>query len=175
VTGKDVTFLLGGARSGKSRLGQQMAEEQAVKTSARLVYLATGQAFDTEMTDRIARHQADRGPTWRTVECPLDLPAALNREAVMGQVVLIDCLTLWTSNLLLSNADMERAADDLLNALDAVQCPVVVVSNEVGLGIVPDHPLGRLFRDEAGRLHQRIAEVATVVMLVAAGLTLRMK
>ena len=175
MTDKSVTFLLGGARSGKSRLAQQMAEQQAENSGARLAYLATGQAFDEEMSERIARHRADRGPAWRTIDCPLDLPAALAREAVPGQVVLVDCLTLWTSNILLAGDDMKRASDDLIGALGTAGCPVILVSNEVGLGIVPDNPLGRRFRDEAGRLHQRVAEAATAVLFVAAGLTLRLK
>jgi adenosylcobinamide kinase/adenosylcobinamide-phosphate guanylyltransferase len=175
VTNNELVFLLGGARSGKSRIAQQMAEEQAGNRLEGLVYLATGQAFDAEMTDRIARHRADRGPEWRTVECPMDLPAALGREAISGQVVLVDCLTLWTSNLLLADADIGHASDQLLEALAGARCPVILVSNEVGLGIVPDNALSRRFRDEAGRLHQRIATAATVVLFIAAGLSLRMK
>lgn len=171
MTKTGVTFFLGGARSGKSRLAQQLAESHA----GTLVYLATGQAFDAEMADRIARHRADRGPRWRTVDCPLDLPAAIRRAADSGTVVLVDCLTLWTSNLMLSDADMAAAADDLLAALAGAGGPVILVSNEVGLGIVPDNALARRFRDDVGRLHQRVAQFADTVVFVAAGLSLRLK
>ncbi|MBC7521309.1 MAG: bifunctional adenosylcobinamide kinase/adenosylcobinamide-phosphate guanylyltransferase [Sandarakinorhabdus sp.] len=166
-----MTFFLGGARSGKSRLAQQLAEAQ----SGALVYLATGQAFDAEMVDRIQRHRADRGPRWRTVDCPLELPAAIAREAVTGNVVLVDCLTLWSSNLLLADADASAAANDLLAAIAAATGPVILVSNEVGLGIVPDNALARRFRDDVGRLHQAVAALADAVHFVAAGLSLRLK
>lgn len=166
-----VTFFLGGARSGKSRLAQQLAEAQ----SGALVYLATGQAFDAEMADRIDRHRADRGPRWRTVDCPLDLPAAVGREAITGNIVLVDCLTLWSSNLLLADADAGAAATDLLAAIGAATGPIVMVSNEVGLGIVPDNALARRFRDDVGRLHQAVAALADTVHFVAAGLSLRLK
>lgn len=171
MTTGGVTFFLGGARSGKSGLAQALAERQA----GALVYLATGQAFDAEMTDRITRHRAERGPRWRTVECSLDLPDAIAREAVDGQVVLVDCLTLWVSNLLLAEADIATAGDALVAALRQAAVPVILVSNEVGLGIVPDNALARRFRDDAGRLHQAVAAVADSVFFVAAGLSLRMK
>ena len=140
-----------------------------------LVYLATGQAFDAEMTDRIARHRADRGSRWRTVDCPMDLPDAIHQEAVGGNVVLVDCLTLWASNLLLANADADAASSDLQSALTAAACPVILVSNDVGLGIVPDNALARRFRDVAGRLHQDVAGIADAVFFVAAGLSMRLK
>lgn len=171
MTTNSVTFFLGGARSGKSRLAQQLAEAQ----SGVLVYLATGQPFDTEMADRIQRHRADRGPRWRTVDCPLDLPAAIAREAVAGNIVLVDCLTLWSSNLILADADTSSAANDLLAAIAGASGPVILVSNEVGLGIVPDNALARRFRDDVGRLHQAVAALAHAVHFVAAGLSLRLK
>lgn len=171
MTANSVTFFLGGARSGKSRLAQQLAEAQ----SGALVYLATGQAFDAEMADRIQRHRADRGPRWRTVDCPLELPAAIAREAVTGNVVLVDCLTLWSSNLLLADADASAAANDLLAAVAAAKGLIILVSNEVGLGIVPDNALARRFRDDVGRLHQAVAALADAVHFVAAGLSLRLK
>ncbi|WP_439533842.1 bifunctional adenosylcobinamide kinase/adenosylcobinamide-phosphate guanylyltransferase [Polymorphobacter sp.] len=171
MTVKDSSFFLGGARSGKSRLAQQKAEGYA----GALVYLATGQAFDAEMTDRIARHRADRGPRWRTVDCPTDLPQAIMREGVPGQVLLVDCLTLWASNLLLADADMAAATEALLSALAGVRCPVILVSNEVGLGIVPDNALARRFRDDVGRLHQVVAATVESVFLVVAGLTIRVR
>ena len=171
MTTNSVTFFLGGARSGKSRLAQQLAEAQ----SGALVYLATGQAFDAEMVDRIQRHRTDRGPRWRTVDCPLELPAAIAREAVTGNIVLVDCLTLWSSNLLLADADASAAANDLLAAVAGATGPIILVSNEVGLGIVPDNALARRFRDDVGRLHQAVAALADAVHFVAAGLSLRLK
>ncbi len=171
MTGNSVTFLLGGARSGKSRLAQEYAES----FGGPLIYLATGQPFDSEMADRIARHRIDRGPRWRTVECPLELPAAVTREAVDGAVVLVDCLTLWASNLLLADADAASACAALIAALATADGPVILVSNEVGLGIVPDNALARRFRDDVGRLHQAVAAVADTVYFVAAGLKLQLK
>ena len=171
MTGSEVMFFLGGARSGKSSLAQASAEGE----SGALVYLATGQAFDAEMAERIAGHRADRGPRWRTVDCPMDLPEAVSREAIAGQVVLVDCLTLWVSNLLLAEADMAAAQDALVTAVRRAAAPVILVSNEIGLGIVPDTALARRFRDDTGRLHQAIAAIADKVFFVAAGLPLRMK
>ncbi|MBX9730906.1 MAG: bifunctional adenosylcobinamide kinase/adenosylcobinamide-phosphate guanylyltransferase [Sphingomonas sp.] len=175
MTGPNVVFFLGGARSGKSRLAQELAENLADSQAVAPVYLATGQPFDAEMTERIARHCADRGPRWRTVECPLNLAEAIGKEAVVGNVVLVDCLTLWVSNLLLSDADITQASDGLLSAIGGACGPLVIVSNEVGLGIVPDNALARRFRDEAGRLHQRVAAAADKVFFVAAGLSVSLK
>ena len=165
----DIVLLLGGARSGKSRIAQTRAEA----LPGELVYIATGAALDAEMAERIARHRADRGARWHTVEAPIDLPEAIRREA--GRVLLVDCLTLWLSNLMLGEHDIAAATDRLLTALTAATGTVLLVSNEVGLGIVPENALARRFRDEAGRLNQRVASVANEVLLVAAGLTLRMK
>jgi adenosylcobinamide kinase / adenosylcobinamide-phosphate guanylyltransferase len=166
---RHLVLVLGGARSGKSRIAQARAEA----LPGELVYVATGEALDAEMAERIARHRADRGPRWRTVESPIDLPDAIRREN--GRVLLVDCLTLWLSNLLLGERDIAAATDQLLAALDAASGTVLLVSNEVGLGIVPENALARRFRDEAGRMHQRVAAVADEVLLVAAGLALRMK
>jgi adenosylcobinamide kinase/adenosylcobinamide-phosphate guanylyltransferase len=165
----EIVLLLGGARSGKSRMAQARAEA----LPGELVYLATGEARDAEMSERIAKHRADRGARWRTVEVPIDLPEAIRRES--GRVVLVDCLTLWLSNLMLSEHDISAAADRLCASLTDATGTVLLVSNEVGMGIVPENALARRFRDEAGRLNQRIAGVANEVLLVAAGLALRMK
>jgi adenosylcobinamide kinase/adenosylcobinamide-phosphate guanylyltransferase len=169
--GAVLTFITGGARSGKSRRAQALAESHA----GQLVYLATAQAFDTEMQDRIAQHQADRGPRWRTAECPIDLPQAIVRQAASGRVLLVDCLTLWTSNLLLGEHDFAAASHALVEALGRACCPVVVVSNEVGMGIVPDNALARQFRDMAGRLNQQVAALADQAELVVAGLVVPLK
>lgn len=165
-------LVLGGARSGKSAFAQKAAETTV--SGGRPVLIATGQAFDAEMAERIARHQADRGESWRTIEAPLALPeaiAALPADAV----AVVDCLTLWLSNLMLAEQDVATAAHDLVEAVAASPARLWLVSNEVGLGIVPETPLGRRFRDEAGRLHQQLARVADEVYFVAAGLPLRMK
>ncbi len=166
-----IVLLLGGARSGKSRIAQARAEGMA----GDLLYIATGEALDAEMAERIARHRADRGARWRTVEVPLDLPEAIQHESARERVVLVDCLTLWLSNLMLGERDVPAATDRLLAALTSAAGNVLLVSNEVGMGIVPESALARRFRDEAGRLNQRIASVAHEVVLVAAGLALRMK
>ncbi|CAO3374381.1 bifunctional adenosylcobinamide kinase/adenosylcobinamide-phosphate guanylyltransferase [Azospirillum argentinense] len=167
----DITLVLGGARSGKSRY----AEGLVTASPGPRVYIATAQVWDAEMADRVARHQDDRGPGWTTVEEPLDLPGALRRHAAPGTGVLVDCLTLWLSNLMMADADVPARSADLLGALAVVEGRVVLVSNEVGLGIVPDNALARRFRDHAGRLHQDIAAVAQRVAFVAAGLPLLLK
>jgi adenosylcobinamide kinase/adenosylcobinamide-phosphate guanylyltransferase len=169
--GGEVVLLLGGARSGKSRLAQTRAEAMA----GALVYLATGEALDAEMAARIEKHKADRSERWRTVEVPLALPEAIERNAQLGQVVVVDCLTLWLSNLMLGEHDVAGATDRLLAALASARGAVLLVSNEVGMGIVPENALARRFRDEAGRMNQRVAAVADEVLLVAAGLAVRMK
>ncbi|WP_242138321.1 bifunctional adenosylcobinamide kinase/adenosylcobinamide-phosphate guanylyltransferase [Sphingomonas sp. TREG-RG-20F-R18-01] len=160
------TLFLGGARSGKSGLAQRSIEQCA----GPLTYLATAEAGDAEMIDRIARHRADRGPRWRTVECPVRLPEAI--RAVGTGAILVDCLTLWLSNLMLADLDIARYTRELLTALADTPLPVAIVTNEVGLGIVPDHPLGRAFRDAAGRLNQAVAAQVDVAYFVAAGLVL---
>ncbi|AOG01583.1 cobinamide kinase / cobinamide phosphate guanyltransferase family protein [Blastomonas sp. RAC04] len=166
-----LTFITGGARSGKSARAQCLAESHA----GELVYLATAQAFDEEMRDRIARHQADRDARWRTVECPVDLPEAIARETGEDRVLLVDCLTLWTSNLLLGEHDFAAASKRLIDTLAQAHSPVILVSNEVGMGIVPDNALARQFRDMAGRLNQKVAAIADRAELVVSGLSLTLK
>ncbi|WP_188259362.1 bifunctional adenosylcobinamide kinase/adenosylcobinamide-phosphate guanylyltransferase [Azospirillum tabaci] len=167
----DITLVLGGARSGKSRY----AEGLVTASPGPRVYIATAQIWDSEMADRVARHKEDRGPGWITVEEPLDLSGALLRHAGAGTSVLVDCLTLWLSNLMMAEADVPARSAELLATLAGVEGRVVLVSNEVGLGIVPDNALARRFRDHAGRLHQDIAAVAQRVAFVAAGLPLLLK
>jgi adenosylcobinamide kinase/adenosylcobinamide-phosphate guanylyltransferase len=170
ATGR-VVLLLGGARSGKSRIAQTRAETLA----GDLVYVATGQALDDEMAQRVAQHRADRGARWRTVEVPLELAAAIRRESGEGRVLLVDCLTLWLSNLMLGDHDVALATQALLDALASTSGTVLLVSNEVGMGIVPENALARRFRDEAGRLNQRVATAANEVLFVAAGLAMPLK
>ncbi len=163
-----ITLILGGARSGKSRHGERLVEARP----GPLLYVATAQAGDAEMTARIARHRARRGDRWETVEEPLDLVTVLH--AAKGPV-LVDCLTLWLSNLLHARRDPPAEVDRLLAALPALTRPVVFVSNEVGLGIVPENALARAFIDHAGWLHQRLAESAQSVVFMAAGLAMPLK
>ena len=164
-----VTLVLGGARSGKTRWALRAAEASGLAP----VMLATAEAGDAEMAERIARHRAERDPRWRTVEAPLELGAALGALGP-GDAVVVDCLTLWLSNLMYAEADLAAAADELELVLDAPGA-VWLVSNEVGWGVVPDNALARRFRDEAGRLHQRLAARTDVVVLVVAGLPLWLK
>lgn len=171
-----VTLILGGARSGKSTYAEQLAAQHVGRGRAgACVYLATATAGDAEMAERIARHQERRGPDWRTVEAPLDLATALTASAEARSVVLVDCLTLWLSNILMSELDVENECGKLVGALPGLTGPVIFVSNEVGLGIVPDNALARRFRDEAGRLNQAVAAAAQSVVFVAAGLPLVLK
>ena len=165
-----ITLVLGGARSGKSAYAEGLA---IAGGAAR--YLATAQAFDAEMADRIALHRSRRGEGWTTFEEPLDLIGALKRITAPGAPVLIDCLTLWTSNLLFAERDIEAEGDALSACLPQLAGPTIFVSNEVGLGIVPDNALARRFRDAAGRLNQKIAAAADRVVFVAAGLPLVLK
>jgi adenosylcobinamide kinase/adenosylcobinamide-phosphate guanylyltransferase len=158
-------LVLGGARSGKSRTALQLAES----ASSDRIYIATAQAFDGEMRERIAQHQAERDGSWRTVAAPLDLPQAVQTQTTPGKAVLVDCLTLWLSNVVLAEHDLAREADRLVEAVRDARGPLILVSNEVGQGIVPSTPLGRTFRDEQGRLNQRIAEACDAVVFVAAG------
>ena len=163
------TLVLGGARSGKSRF----AEGLLSAIEGGLLYLATAEAGDAEMAARIREHQERRGRGWRTVEAPLEVPEAL--AAAGSEAVLLDCLTLWVSNLMAAERDVEAAGEALCQALDGARAPVVVVSNEVGLGIVPENALARRFRDHAGRLNQRVAAAVDQVYFIAAGLPLLLK
>jgi adenosylcobinamide kinase / adenosylcobinamide-phosphate guanylyltransferase len=166
------TLVLGGARSGKSSFAERLARETGLKR----VYVATAQAFDAEMSERIAKHRADRANDgWRTVEEPIKLAEVIMREAKADTVLLVDCLTLWLSNLMLAELDGSAMQIELLNALREAQGPVVFVSNEVGMGLVPETPLGRRFRDAQGRLNQAIAARVPHVIFVAAGLPITLK
>ena len=158
--------VLGGARSGKSRYAQALAES----TSAHRLFLATAEAGDKEMSARIARHRADRGLGWETREEPLDLVGALRAEARPGRVVLVDCLTLWLSNMMFAERDLAAEVARLAAETLDLPSPVVFVSNEVGHGIAPATALGRTFRDEQGRANQEIAAACGAVVFVTAGL-----
>lgn len=166
-----VTLVLGGARSGKSAWAERLVESAA----ARPVYVAPAEAGDAEMVERIRRHRERRGERWRTVEEPLDLRGVLAREDRPGQVLLVDCLSLWLSNLMAAERNIETEVAGLLTALRAVEAPIVLVSNEVGMGIVPANALARRYRDDLGRLNQSVAGLAELVVFVAAGLPLALK
>ncbi len=161
-------LVTGGVRSGKSRFAQEQAEQLA----DRRVFLATGRAWDDEMGERIKRHQDDRDASWQTIEEPIRVWEHLDQP---GSVVLLDCLTMWLTNILLEEIELEPAIVSLEEALAAAGNPVVLVTNEVGWGIVPQNALARRFRDEAGRLSQRLARSCDRVVLVAAGLPLELK
>ena len=171
MTSQPITLFIGGARSGKSRA----AEALVTAGPPPWVYIATAEAFDDEMRERIAQHRADRGEGWRTADVTLALPGAIVCEQAAGRPILVDCLTLWLSNLMLAERPIEPEFERLLEALGAATVPIVLVSNEVGLGIVPDNALARKFRDHQGRLNQRVAALATHVVFMAAGLPMYLK
>jgi len=170
MTGKTL-FVLGGARSGKSSFALRRAEA----LPGPHIFIATAETYDDEMRDRVARHRDERGPRWATVEAPIDLPEAILSRRGGGGVLLVDCLTLWTSNLLLAERDIAASTQALCAAIISHDAHIILVSNEVGLGIVPENALARRFRDEAGRMNQAIAAMVDEAVFVAAGLPLQLK
>ncbi|HLB13503.1 MAG TPA: bifunctional adenosylcobinamide kinase/adenosylcobinamide-phosphate guanylyltransferase [Burkholderiales bacterium] len=164
-------LILGGARSGKSALAVRLARSSGLAVTV----VATATAGDAEMAERIARHRAARPPAWRLVEEPIALTAALRAECAADRLVIVDCLTLWLSNLLLAEAPLESGRAGLLDALPGVPGRVLLVANEVGLGIVPENALARRFRDEQGALNQALAALCDRVTLVTAGLPIVLK
>ena len=166
-----ITLVLGGARSGKSRYAERLVEAAASCGT----YCATAEPGDDEMRARIAAHRARRGAFWRTIEAPRDLASVILAEAGGDRPLLVDCLTLWLSNLMLAGAPLDPEIATLRAALRDAAGPIVLVANEVGLGLVPETPLGRAFRDAAGHLNQEIAAIADRVVFVAAGLPLVLK
>ena len=165
-----MALVLGGARSGKSAFAEALAQEQG-----RGVYIATAERVDDEMALRIEAHRARRGEGWRTVEAPLELAEAIRRESAPKACLLVDCLTVWLGNLMHHGRDVDAAREELLESLRGAAGPVVLVANEVGLGIVPDNAMARAFRDHAGRLNQAVAALSERVYLVTAGLPLALK
>lgn len=166
-----IHLILGGARSGKSRFAENLILQAGGGT-----YIATGRAWDEEMANRIDLHKQTRGDLWHTIEEPIALCDALRAcNQPDAKPVLVDCLTLWLTNLMLEDRDVEAEFDQLCDLLPKIDIPVLLVSNEVGFGIVPENAMARSFRDHAGRLHQRIAEIAGRVTLVVAGIPMQVK
>lgn len=168
-----MVFVTGGTRSGKS----SFALGEASRTRGRKVFVATAQAFDAEMEERIKKHKHERGSDWETHEEPIDLASAVRSVSRTHDVAVIDCLTLWLSNLLGAEGEIEKAQDDFIESLRNIEkgMHLFIVSNEVGMGIVPENAMARRFRDMAGRLNQRVAEVASEVFFVVAGIPVKIK
>jgi adenosylcobinamide kinase/adenosylcobinamide-phosphate guanylyltransferase len=171
MTHKMPILVLGGARSGKSAFAENLLREYARKRT----YLATATPGDEDMANRIELHRQNRGDAWRTIEEPIAIVECLKRETTEGRAVLLDCLTLWLSNLFMESRDIEDEIHQLTAFLKGTQSPIVLVSNEIGLGLVPDTKLGRDFRDAQGRLNQAVAAAVPHVIFVAAGLPLTLK
>lgn len=165
-----ITLVLGGARSGKSRHAEMLAAPHKQR-----VYLATAEIIDAEMRERVDLHRAQRGKGWRTLEVPLDLVAALRDADRPNGFILVECITIWINNLIYHDKDVAAEVKRLCDALPKLKGRIVLVSNEVGLGIVPDNALARRFRDEAGRANQALAQAADEVLFVAAGLPMVLK
>lgn len=171
---KEVTLVLGGCKSGKSRHALDLAERYGTPR----LFIATCVPYDEEMKRRVALHRQERDDAWRTLEVPLDLSEAIADHGREGKVLLVDCLTLWITNLLMACEDealVQRKVDRLGEALVSVSCPVVLVSNEVGAGIVPENRLARLFRDIAGIANRKIAAVSDRVVWMVAGIPVQVK
>jgi adenosylcobinamide kinase/adenosylcobinamide-phosphate guanylyltransferase len=166
-----VMLITGGARAGKSRY----AERLMTARPAHHAVIATATAGDAEMAERIARHKAERDKTWETIEQPISVRAAIRNAARPDRILLVDCLTLWISNLMGEQRDIEVEMQGLVGTLKIAAGPVIIVSNEVGLGIVPDNPLARAFRDNLGRANQLVAAAAEVVVFMAAGIPMILK
>ena len=170
-----IIFIIGGCRSGKSTYALQTAEKMPAE---RKIFIATCVPQDNEMKQRVARHQKERSHTWTTVEEPLHLPQALLENSPKADVILVDCLTLWVSNLLMQSGDEKKIADkipQLIDALEKATCPIVLVSNEVGTGIVPENRLARQFRDITGWVNQAVAKSANKVVWMVAGIPVTVK
>lgn len=165
------TLIIGGARSGKSAYAEKLSEESGLTPC----YLATATTGDDEMSERIRVHRERRGDIWTTIEEPLDLCGALHTHCEKEKVILVDCLTLWLSNLMTLSRDIERATEDLVTCLPNLPGPVIFVTNEVGLGIVPANDLARAFRDHAGRLNQAVALASDNVVMMMSGLPMKLK
>jgi adenosylcobinamide kinase / adenosylcobinamide-phosphate guanylyltransferase len=171
TTKNKIILVLGGARSGKSAFAEQMALE----STAAPIYLATGRAWDDEMTSRIDKHKARRETNWQSFEEPLEVSQFVRNKSTGYDTLLLDCLTLWVTNLMLEERAIEPAFQDLLSTITSFQGTIIFVSNEIGMGIVPENKMAREFRDYIGDLHKRIADIANEVYLVVAGIPMTVK
>jgi adenosylcobinamide kinase/adenosylcobinamide-phosphate guanylyltransferase len=172
---KEIVFVTGGCRSGKSTYAMQAAEKIPAEQK---IYIATCVPRDDEMKRRVARHQKERSQDWVTVDAPLELPKAILQNSRRANVILVDCLTLWMSNLLIETGDenkIEKTISQLIDAIEKAECPIILVSNEVGSGIVPQNRLARQFRDMAGWLNQAVARCANKVVWMVAGIPVTVK
>jgi len=172
---KETTFIIGGCRSGKSRHALELAEQ--IRANKRN-FIATCMPLDDEMKERVDRHKKDRDKSWKTVEVPVQLPEAINERSKEGDVILIDCLTLWINNLLIEIEDhavIDQRIHKLILALKDAKCPIILVSNEVGAGIVPENRLARQFRDLTGFANQKVAGCADRVIWMVAGIPVSIK
>ncbi len=166
-----IVLVLGGARSGKSAFAEGLVGQSGLSKA----YVATGQVFDDEMRRRVGGHKGRRGPEWELIEEPLDLCGVLAQTCATDKAVLVDCLTLWVTNLMMAERNQAKEADALISTLAALGGTIALVSNEVGQGIVPDNAMARAFRDHAGLLHQKVAAMADEVYFVTAGLPQKLK
>ena len=172
---KKTTFIIGGCRSGKSRHALERAEKIS---GSKRIFIATCMPLDDEMKERIDRHKKERDKSWKTIEAPVQLPKAINENSREGDVILVDCLTLWINNLLMETESTDRIDDHiqkLIIALEEAKCPIILVSNEVGAGIVPENKLARQFRDYAGFVNQKVAECVDRVIWMVAGIPVVIK
>jgi len=172
---KETVLIIGGCRSGKSRYALELAAQVDVTNRTFVATLVPG---DIEMKERVRRHQKERDQTWNTVEAEFRLPEAIRDHSYEGNIIVVDCLTLWLSNLLLESDDLQRIEGQihaLIQSLETAQCPVFLVSNEVGTGIVPENPLARMFRDMAGFANQKVAACADRVVWMVAGIPVMIK
>lgn len=172
---KETILIIGGCRSGKSRHALELAEKIS---GSKRIFIATCMPIDDEMKERIARHKKERDKRWKTVEATVELPVAINEKSREGDVILVDCLTLWINNLLMETEDpdiIHQRIHKLILSLKEVKCPIIMVSNEVGAGIVPENRLARLFRDYAGFVNQKVAECADRVIWMVAGIPVVIK
>ena len=170
-----IQFVIGGARSGKSALAENLAKAISETVEGRLVYVATAQIFDDEMQTRIDLHRQRRGPEWDLVEAPIDLDHAIAEAAEEDNVLLIDCLSVWITNILINDMDTDDAREKLVSSLAKASGHIVLVASETGLGIVPENKLSRQFRDASGTLNQAVAALADEVFFVMAGIATKVK
>ncbi len=166
-----ITFIIGGARSGKSGF----AEKNAVSFKGERAYIATATALDDEMKERIDKHKKERSGKWDTFEEPVEIAPLIKELSGRYDVILLDCLTLWLSNMFQNEANIEGEIEKLTSTLENIKSPIFIVSNETGMGIVPDNPLARKFRDMSGIMNQKVAFVADEVYMVVAGIPMRIK